>query len=88
MNHERAALHHLGWLDLCEHLRRGLSSTMARRALDEGLAHEFGEAAPGAPEVAFAAARSGDPLIVRARLDELDALESLFAGAGEAPGEI
>ena len=88
VSHERAALYHLGWVELCEHLGRLLFTPMAQEALAAGLARalEDEETVRAATRTSFAAERSVDPAAVRARLEDLDALESLLSAAGEEAG--
>lgn len=87
VSHADAALIHLGWLELCEHLRGLLRTKIARAALDDGLTIELGEgAAVSAGARRWAAARSVDPALVSARLDDLDALEVVLTRTSKSGG--
>ncbi|MEZ4452084.1 MAG: Smr/MutS family protein [Nannocystaceae bacterium] len=82
MRRERAALEHLGWIDLCEHLASHLATGAARDALERTLSRaidgggdEGDEEATGGVQTSFVGARSSDARWVRERLAELDGLE-------------
>ncbi len=97
MSYERAALHHLGWIDICEQLARHLATPLAaaylEAHLEADLAGRGGPSRHGADEprsaktnarTAFVGDRSADVELVRRRFAELDELEDTLARAASA----
>jgi len=95
MSYERAALHHLGWIDICEQLARHLATPLAEMHLEAHLEADLhGRGGPTRDEggqgtqaaalelrAEYLGDRSADVDVVRRRYAELDELEGTLARA-------
>ncbi|MCB9569411.1 MAG: Smr/MutS family protein [Myxococcales bacterium] len=88
MTSERAALHHLGWIDICEHLQRLMRTPLGRARLEtileEDLAGRGDLRLRDGEQTSFAGHRSADVATLRRRFEEIDDLEAALARSAAA----
>ncbi|MEZ4383666.1 MAG: Smr/MutS family protein [Nannocystaceae bacterium] len=84
MSYERAALHHLGWIDLCERLAGYLATELAASRLEAALEADLSGGPRGDRADAAIGDRSVDLATVRRRFAELDELEATFTRAASS----
>ncbi len=82
---QSAALHHLGWLSLCEHLAEHLHTPMAKAALEHEQLVVWEGGVWGASSDTPVFERATDLGRARELLRELDGLERMYALAANAP---